>query len=83
MRAIVRDFDDDKLAAHMALLRRTAEEVVAGAPGARLEVEVTRSTNMRRFVEQFPQATTAERRSSRRASSRSGRRSAAAPTAHG
>ena len=58
VRAIVRDFDDDKLAAHTALLRRTAEEVVARAPGARLEVEVTpQYPNMRRFVEQFPQAT--------------------------
>ena len=58
MRAIVRDFDDDKLAAHTALLRRTAEEVVAAAPGARLEVVVTpQYPNMRRFIEQFPQAT--------------------------
>jgi len=58
VRAIVRDFDDDKLAAHTALLRRTAEEVVARAPGARLEVQITpQYPNMRRFVEQFPQAT--------------------------
>jgi tripeptide aminopeptidase len=36
--AIVRDFDDEKLDAHVELLRRTAEEVVAAAPaGARLE----------------------------------------------
>ena len=33
VRAIVRDFDDDKLAAHTALLRRTAEEVVARRAG--------------------------------------------------
>ena len=33
VRAIVRDFDDDKLAAHTALLRRTAEEVVAARAG--------------------------------------------------
>jgi tripeptide aminopeptidase len=59
VRAIVRDFDDDKLAAHTALLRRTAEEVVAAHPGARLEVVVTpQYPNMRRFIEAFPEATT-------------------------
>jgi tripeptide aminopeptidase len=58
VRAIVRDFDDDKLAAHTALFRRTAEEVVERAPGARMELEVTlQYPNMRRFVERFPQAT--------------------------
>jgi tripeptide aminopeptidase len=58
VRAIVRDFDDAKLAAHTALLRRTAEEVVAGAPGATLSVTVTpQYPNMRRFIEQFPAAT--------------------------
>lgn len=57
IRSIVRDFDDDKLAAHTALLRRTAEEVVAAAPGARLEVAVTpQYPNMRRFIEAFPKA---------------------------
>ena len=58
VRAIVRDFDDDKLAAHTALFRRTAEEVVAGAPGARMELVVTpQYPNMHRFIEQFPRAT--------------------------
>ena len=57
VRAIVRDFEDDKLAAHTALLRSTAEEVVARAPGARLEVQVTpQYPNMRRYLEDFPQA---------------------------
>src|SRR4051795_11817049 len=41
VRALWRDFDDDKLSPHTALLRRTAEEVVAAAPGARLDVVVT------------------------------------------
>src|SRR4051812_21828003 len=60
VRAIVRDFDDDKLQAHTALLRKTAEEVVAQAPGARLTVEVTpQYPNMRRYVEAFPRATQA------------------------
>ncbi|HEY6891752.1 MAG TPA: peptidase T [Solirubrobacter sp.] len=58
VRAIVRDFDDDRLAAHTALLRRTAEEVVAAAPGATLEVAVTpQYPNMHRFIERFPEAT--------------------------
>jgi tripeptide aminopeptidase len=58
VRAIVRDFDDDKLAAHTALLRATAERIVGGAPGARLEVTVRpQYPNMRRFIEAFPQAT--------------------------
>ena len=58
VRAIVRDFDDDKLAAHTALLRRTAEEVVAANPGARLDVVVTpQYPNMHRFIETFPEAT--------------------------
>src|SRR3954470_20694716 len=58
VRAIVRDFDDDKLAAHTALLRRTAEEVVTANPGARLEVVVTpQYPNMHRFIETFPEAT--------------------------
>jgi tripeptide aminopeptidase len=63
IRAIVRDFDDDKLEQHIALLRRTAEEVVAGAPGARLEVDVrTQYPNMRRFIDAFPAVVTAAER---------------------
>ena len=55
IRAIARDFDDDKLAEHVELLRRTAEEVVAAAPGARVEIEVKHQyPNMRRYVEKFP-----------------------------
>jgi tripeptide aminopeptidase len=58
VRAIVRDFDDDKLAAHTALLVRTAGEVVAREPAARLEVAVTpQYPNMHRFIETFPKAT--------------------------
>jgi tripeptide aminopeptidase len=60
VRAIVRDFDDDKLHAHTALLRATAEETVARHPGARLEVEVTpQYPNMRRYIDAFPRAVTA------------------------
>jgi tripeptide aminopeptidase len=57
IRAIVRDFDDDKLAAHTALLRRTAEETVARYPTATLAVEVTpQYPNMRRYLDEFPRA---------------------------
>ena len=60
VRAIVRDFDDDKLHAHTALLRKTAEEAIARHPGARLEVEVTpQYPNMRRYIDAFPRAVTA------------------------
>jgi tripeptide aminopeptidase len=58
VRAIVRDFDDAKLAAHTALVRRVAEEVVAREPAATLEVAVTpQYPNMRRFLERLPEAT--------------------------
>ncbi|MGA9856316.1 MAG: peptidase T, partial [Solirubrobacteraceae bacterium] len=40
IRAIVRDFDEDRLAEHVELLRSTAERVVATAPGAELQVDV-------------------------------------------
>ena len=54
VRAIVRDFDDDKLAAHTALLTRTAVDIA----GDRVEITVTpQYPNMRRFIEAFPQAT--------------------------
>src|SRR3954464_12478966 len=60
LRAITRDFDDEKLRAHTDLLRRTAEEVVASAPGSRLEFEVTpQYPNMRQFIERFPEVVTA------------------------
>ncbi len=60
LRAITRDFDDEKLRAHTELLRRTAEEVVAEAPGARLDVEVTpQYPNMRQYIDRFPHVVTA------------------------
>ena len=54
-RAIVRDFDDELLDQHVALLTRTAAEVVAAEPRARLEVEVRRQySNMRRHLDDVP-----------------------------
>src|SRR3954471_197828 len=56
IRSIVRDFDDDKLDQHVALLRRTAEEVVATEPRARLDVAVKHQyPNMRRAIEPYPE----------------------------
>src|SRR3954452_24948261 len=56
IRSIVRDFDDDKLEQHVALLRRTAEEVVATEPRAKLDVAVKHQyPNMRRAIEPFPE----------------------------
>jgi tripeptide aminopeptidase len=60
VRAIARDFDDDKLAGHLELLRRTAEDIVSGTPGARMEFEShAQYPNMRRFIEAFPESVTA------------------------
>jgi tripeptide aminopeptidase len=55
LRTIVRDFDDERLAEHVALLRRTAEAVVASEPRARLEIEVKHQyPNMRRYLDGHP-----------------------------
>ena len=57
-RAILRDFDDDALEGHVALLRRTAEEIVGAEPHARLRVEVVQQyPNMRRHIEAVPEVT--------------------------
>ena len=58
--AIVRDFDDDQLDAHVALLQRTAQEVVGSEPRAHLEVDVhPQYRNMRRYLESAPYAAAA------------------------
>jgi tripeptide aminopeptidase len=55
IRTIVRDFDDDLLEQHVALLRRTAEEVGATEPRARVEVEVRHQyPNMRSRLNEVP-----------------------------
>jgi tripeptide aminopeptidase len=55
IRTIARDFDDDLLERHVALLRRTAEEVAAAEPRARVEVEVRHQyPNMRSRLEEVP-----------------------------
>jgi tripeptide aminopeptidase len=60
VRAIVRDFDDAGLDESVELLRRTAQEVVDLEPRARLDVDVrAQYPNMRRYLEDFPQAVAA------------------------
>jgi tripeptide aminopeptidase len=56
IRAIVRDFDEEALEGHVDLLRRTAEDVVATEPRARLDVAVRQQyPNMRRHLDAFPE----------------------------
>ncbi len=55
VRMIIRDFDDDRLERHVALLERTANEVIAAEPRARLELRVREQyRNMRRFLDEVP-----------------------------
>jgi tripeptide aminopeptidase len=56
VKLIVRDFEDDLLEQHVALVRQTAEEVAAAEPRARLEVAVrSQYTNRRRHREAYPE----------------------------
>jgi tripeptide aminopeptidase len=65
-RVLLRDFDDDALAEHERLLRRTAEEVVAAEPRARLEIDVTdQYPNMRSYLEPYPEIVAAAERAIR------------------
>jgi tripeptide aminopeptidase len=55
MRAIVRDFDDDKLDQHVELFRRIVDDVMAGEPAARAEIEThVQYRNMRPYVDVVP-----------------------------
>jgi tripeptide aminopeptidase len=66
IRLIVRDFDDDLLERHVAVLRATAEEVVGSEPRARLEVDVRpQYPNMRSHIEPFPEVVEAAERAIR------------------
>ncbi len=56
VRWIVRDFDDEQLDRHLALLERTAREIVAAEPRARLEVSVREQyRNMHSVLSQVPE----------------------------
>jgi tripeptide aminopeptidase len=55
IRAIVRDFDEELLDAHVALLQRAAREVSARHPRATVEVTTRRQyRNMRAYLEAVP-----------------------------
>jgi tripeptide aminopeptidase len=56
IRAIIRDFDDDLLAEHVAVLREIAERVVGEEPTAKLSFVVTpQYPNMRSYLEPMPE----------------------------
>jgi tripeptide aminopeptidase len=56
IQTIVRDFDDDLLAQHVAVVRRTAEEVAARWPGATVKVtDRAQYPNMRDHLAPFPE----------------------------
>lgn len=58
--AIVRDFDDAELDAHVALLERTARDVLAAEPRAQLELSVRpQYQNMRSVLDRVPEVTEA------------------------
>jgi tripeptide aminopeptidase len=60
IRAIVRDFDEDALERHVALLKWTADQVAATQPRARVEVSVREQyRNMRRYIDEVPEVTEA------------------------
>ena len=66
VRTILRDFDDELLAAHGEALRRTVDEVMAREPRARATVVITpQYPNMRSYVDEFPQVTDAAERAIR------------------
>jgi tripeptide aminopeptidase len=60
LRAIVRDFDEERLEGHMALLERTVREVLVSEPRARYELDVRRQyRNMRTYLEAVPEVVAA------------------------
>jgi len=66
IRTIVRDFDDDLLERHVALLRATAEEVAASEPRARVDIAVRHQyPNMRAHLERHPEIVAAAERAIR------------------
>ena len=56
LHAIARDFDEERLREHVELFERTAHEVLAEHPRARVELDVQRQyRNMRAYIEPVPQ----------------------------
>jgi tripeptide aminopeptidase len=55
LRAIVRDFDDEKLDGHVELFRRTVADVVAAEPAAQAEIDThVQYRNMRAYIDAVP-----------------------------
>lgn len=60
MRVIARDFDEQLLAAHVALLRQSAEQAVAAHPGSTLKFEEIRQyRNMHEYIAHDPEVVAA------------------------
>ncbi len=58
LRAILRDFDEDRLQQHVELLEHAVREALAANPRARYELELRRQyRNMRTFLEKVPEVT--------------------------
>jgi tripeptide aminopeptidase len=58
IRLILRDFDDAQLEEHVALLERTARDIVDTVPRATLELDVRpQYRNMRRYLDAVPEVT--------------------------
>jgi tripeptide aminopeptidase len=56
IRAILRDFDEGRLAAHVALLEQTVRDVMASEPRATVDIDVRRQyRNMRQFLDASPE----------------------------
>jgi tripeptide aminopeptidase len=55
IRAILRDFDEQRLAGHATLFADTIHRVVDGAPGATVQIDVRRQyRNMREYLDEVP-----------------------------
>jgi tripeptide aminopeptidase len=66
IRAIVRDFDEERLREHVTLFERTARRVMDRAPRAKIEIEVRREyRNMRTFIQRDPEVMAALERAVR------------------
>ena len=60
MRAILRDFEEDRLEGYADLLERTVRQVLSESPRARYELEVRRQyRNMRNYLDPVPEVLTA------------------------
>ena len=65
---ILRDFEEEKLAAHEALVRRLADEAATAYPGSRVDVAVKRQyRNMKEYLRDNPRVVEAAWEATRRA----------------